>query len=395
MPASGRWRARWARAGGLGVRIGIPRERKPGEGRVAFLPDAVERLVGEGHHVVVERGAGAALGVPDDAYRAAGATLGTREETFGAVDLVCKVKEPVAEERRLLGPNQVLFGYLHLAADPELTRDLLAIGTTAIAFETVRGPGGSLPLLEPMSEIAGRLAILMGAEDLMRSTGRLLGGVVGVPPEKVVVIGAGSVGLAAAEWAAAMGARVVLVDVARSKLSGIRRAAGGGVETVLSTPPLLEDALRGASLVIGAALVPGGRAPKVVRRQHLALMAPGGVVVDVAIDQGGCVETARPTTHLDPTYQVDGIVHRCVTNLPGAVPATASTALSAALLPYVSAMARLGVARAVAEDPGLAAGVNLWRGHLVEPAVGRAHGFPTEDLAEVLEAEGAGARRGG
>lgn len=377
------------------MRIGVPAERKAGERRVALLPDAVARLVGEGHHVVVEAGAGEGAGVGDEDYRAAGASVGDRDEAFGAVDLVCKVKEPLPDERRLLGPDQVVFSYLHLAADPDLTRGLLAAGTTAIAFETVRGPGGSLPLLHPMSEIAGRLAVLMGAEDLMRRTGRLFGGVIGVPPAKVVVVGAGVVGVAAAEWAAAMGARVVLVDVARSQLSSARCVLGPGVETVLSTPPLVEDALRGASLVIGAALVPGEQAPKVIRRHHLALMAPGGVVVDVAIDQGGCVETARPTTHLEPTYEVDGIVHRCVTNLPGAAPGTASIALSAAVLPYVSAIARWGVPQALVEDPGLAAGVNVWRGRLVERAVGRAHGIPTEDLMQLLEAQETGARTGG
>lgn len=378
------------------MRIGVPAERKTGERRVALLPDAVARLVGEGHHVLVEAGAGEGARVGDEEYRTAGAWLGSRDEAFGAVDLVCKVKEPLPDERRLLGPGQVLFAYLYLAADAELTKDLMACGGVAIGFETVVGPDGGLPLLEPMSEVAGRLAILMGAQDLMRSTGRLLGGVAGVPPAKVVVIGAGTVGLAAAEAAAGLGARVVLVDVARGRLAVAARAVGLAVETVLSTPPLVEEALRGASLVVGAALTPGGRAPRVVTRAHLGLLEPGGVIVDVAINQGGCVETARPTTHDDPTYEVDGIVHRCVMNLPAAVPRTASTALSAAVLPYVSTIARRGVVGAVSEDRGLAAGVNVWRGHLVHEAVGRALGLPTERLVALLSGErvvaGAGER---
>ncbi|RMD46669.1 MAG: alanine dehydrogenase [Alphaproteobacteria bacterium] len=371
------------------MRVGCPREIKPQEFRVGMTPATVHELVAHGHEVMIETGAGEGAGFPDEAYRAQGARIAaSAEELFDWAEMIVKVKEPQAEERRRLRKGQVLFAYLHLAPDPEQTRDLLESGVTAIAYETVEDERGGLPLLAPMSEVAGRLAPQAGAWALQRANGGrgvLLGGVPGVPPADVVVIGGGHVGTNAARVAAGMGARVVVLDRSIPRLRQLDELFDGRLETRYASREATAAAVENADLVIGAVLVPGAAAPKLVRREQLARMRPGAVVVDVAIDQGGCFETSRPTTHADPIYEVDGIVHYCVANMPGAVPRTSTIALTNATMPYVIALADKGWRQALRDDPGLLAGLNVHAGLLTCAPVGEAQGIETIPPAEALE----------
>jgi alanine dehydrogenase len=366
------------------MKIAIAKETKPGERRVAFLPSEIAPLVADGNVVLVARGAGEGLRIDDDAYRAVGAVIEDQTNVFGTAELVVKVKEPQPEEFDLLRRETALFAYLHLAADRELTQALVRRNCLAIAFETVTDGMGRLPLLEPMSQVAGRLAVMQGAIDLMASTGILLAGITGNPRTKVVVIGAGTAGLAATATAVGMGAKVILLDVVRQRLSMAESMFGGGFETRLATRPLLEQSLSGAHLVIGAALMAGSKAPVILTRGMLGLLYPGAVAVDLAIDQGGCFEMSRVTTHEDPVFIVDGVLLRCVANVPAAAPLSASQALSTALLPYVSELARKGVRAAIRDNPGLGHGVNTLDGHLTNAGVADAHRLPFTPLPSLV-----------
>lgn len=361
------------------MRIGCPREIKPQEYRVGLTPAAVRELVAHGHEVLIEAGAGAGAGFDDDAYRAAGARIvETADEIFAEAEMIVKVKEPQAVERRKLRPGQVLFTYLHLAPDPEQTRDLLESGCTAIAYETVTDRNGGLPLLAPMSEVAGKLAPQMGAWALQKPNGGrgvLLGGVPGVGPAEVVVLGGGVVGTHAARVAAGMGAQVTVCDLSLPRMRALDDAFGALFRTRYASRENVEELVRRADMVIGAVLIPGAAAPKLVRRDQLATMKPGAVLVDVAIDQGGCFETSRPTTHDDPIYEVDGIVHYCVANMPGAVPRTSTIALGNATMPFVLALADKGWRKAMEEDEHLLNGLNVHAGKLTNYAVGKALGI--------------------
>jgi alanine dehydrogenase len=371
------------------VRIGVPREIKTDEHRVALTPAAVRELSEHEHDVLIEAGAGVDSGMPDDEYVAQGARiLPDADAVFAEAQLIVKVKEPMAEEVARLRPEHVLFTYLHLAPAPELTEALLASGATCIAYETVEDAHGRLPLLAPMSEIAGKLATQAGAFVLEKPSGGrgvLLGGVPGVAAANVIVIGGGHVGVNAARIAIGMGADVFVLDLSIDRLRELEVELGGRCSTVHSSTLAIEQLLPTADLVIGAVLVPGDRAPKVIRRSQLALMKRGAVLVDVAIDQGGCFETSRPTTHREPTFEIDGVTHYCVTNMPGAVPITATHALSNATLPYVLAIADLGVREAVARNPGLRKGVNVAGGRLTHPAVARAMDVEPTDVEAALE----------
>jgi len=371
------------------MRIGVPREIKTDEHRVSLTPAAVRELSEHGHEVLIEAGAGIDSGMPDDEYIAQGGhTVAGAEAVFNEAQLIVKVKEPMPEEVARLRPGHVLFTYLHLAPAPELTEGLLASGAICIAYETVVDAHGRLPLLAPMSEIAGKLASQAGAfmlEKQYGGRGVLLGGVPGVAAANVIVIGGGSVGVNAARIAIGLGADVFVLDLSIDRLRELEVELAGRCSTVHSSTLAIEQLLPTADLVIGAVLVPGDRAPKVIRRAQLALMKQGAVLVDVAIDQGGCFETSRPTTHRDPTFVVDGVTHYCVTNMPGAVPVTATHALSNATLPYVMAIADLGVRDAVASDPGLRKGVNVAGGRITHPAVARAMGVEYMDVEAALE----------
>ncbi len=368
--------------------IGVPKEIKVEEHRVGLTPESVRRLTELGHGVVVQAGAGDGIGAADADYRAAGAAIEAEAAAvFAAAELVVKVKEPLAVERRLLRPGQALFTYLHLAPDPEQARDLVASGCTAIAYETVTGAGGGLPLLAPMSEVAGRMAVQVAAQFLERPRGGrgvLLAGATGVPGADVLVLGAGVVGSNAASLALRMGARVTLLDRAEAPLRRLEKALGTELRTGLATPQAVESALRAADAVIGAALVPGALAPKLVTRAMLAAMRPRSVLVDVSIDQGGCFETSRPTTHADPVYAVDGILHYCVANMPGAVPRTSAYALNRVTLPYVEALAGKGIAAAMREDDGLRNGLNVHRGAVTRPEVAAALGLGYVEASRAL-----------
>lgn len=361
------------------MQIGVPKEIKVAERRVGLTPAGARECVAHGHAVLVEAGAGAAIGFPDEAYRAAGATvLESAERVWGEADLIIKVKEPQPVEWARLRPGQVLFAYLHLAPDRAQAEGLLASGAVAIAYETVTAPGGGLPLLAPMSEVAGRMAPLVGAQCLMLhngGSGVLLPGVPGVAPGRVVVLGGGMVGANAARVAAGMRAQVTVLDRNPRVLEALDAEFAGRVTTLHATREAIERAVAEADLFIGAVLVPGAAAPRLVTRRMVAAMRPGSVIVDVAIDQGGCVETARPTTHAAPTYIEEGVVHYCVTNMPGAVARTSTIALSNATLPYLLRLADLGWRRATEEDPHLAAGVNVAEGRIVHPAVAAALGL--------------------
>ena len=368
--------------------IGVPTEVKNNEHRVALTPAGAHQLVAAGHRVLVQRGAGEGSAIADDVYVAAGAEIApTAEDVWGSADLLCKVKEPVASEYGLLRRGMVLFTYLHLAADRACTDALLAAGTTSVAYETVQLPDGTLPLLAPMSEIAGRLSVQVGAYHLMRSAGGagvLLGGVPGVRPAKVVVIGAGVAGTHAAEIALGMRADVTVLDLSLPKLRNLDTTSGGRVRTLASSAYTLDAELLDADLVVGAVLVAGARAPRLVSDDLVGRMRPGSVLVDIAVDQGGCFESTRPTTHADPTFTVHGSVFYCVANMPGAVPVTATRALTNATLPYLSRLADLGWRGALAADPALAAGLTTHDGALLNEPVARAHGYTAEDPASLL-----------
>ena len=360
------------------MRIGVPRETKNREYRVSVTPAGVHRLVSSGHEVLVETGAGAGSALPDEQYVAAGARLVPDAATAWSAELVCKVKEPVAAEYGFLRDDLVLFTYLHLAADRPGTDALLAAGTTAIAYETVALPDGSLPLLAPMSEVAGRLAAQVGAYHLMKNEGGrgvLLGGVPGVAPAKVVVIGGGVVGRQAATVAVGMRADVTVLDVSAPRLREIDAEFGGRVRTLASSAWAVERELVDADLVVGAVLVPGAKAPHVVTNDLVARMRPGSVLVDVAVDQGGCFEDTHPTTHDDPTYRVHESVFYAVANMPGAVPVTSTVALTNVTAPYLAALADRGWQGALAADPALAAGLTTHAGELYSEPVARAHGL--------------------
>ena len=362
--------------------VGVPRETKRDEYRVALLPVGAEELVRAGHEVLVERSAGAGSGLPDDAYAAAGATLvDGPTEVFGRADLVVKVKEPQQAELGLIRRGQSLFTYFHFAADRALTEGFLATGATAVAYETLRDDRGRLPLLIPMSEVAGRMSIQEGAKFLERpqmGRGILLGGVPGVAPANVLVLGAGTVGANAAKVAAGFGASIALLDTSLERLRYLDDVTPANVDCLYSDRHTIRERLGWADLVIGSVLIPGARAPHLVERDDLKLMKPGAVIIDVAIDQGGCVATSRPTTHADPTYVVDDVVHYCVTNRPGAVGRTSTYALCNATLPYVIELAAGGVAAAATKSAAIRSAVNVFEGRLVQPAVAAAFGLPCE-----------------
>lgn len=361
------------------MKIGCPKEIKPQEFRVGLTPHAAREAVGHGHEVLVETGAGVGSGFADADYEAAGARIaGSAEEVFADAGMIVKVKEPQAVERKRLREGQLLFTYLHLAPDPEQTRDLLASGVTAIAYETVTDDRGGLPLLAPMSEVAGRLAPQVGAWTLQKANGGrgvLLGGVPGVGPAKVVVIGGGVVGTHAGRIAAGMGADVTVLDRSLPRLRYLDDVFGRAFKSVYASAGNTAELVAEADLVIGAVLIPGAAAPKLVSRAQLATMKPGAAIVDVAIDQGGCFETSHATTHQDPIYEVDGILHYCVANMPGAVARTSTIALGNATMPFLLALADKGWRRACEEDPHLLAGLNTHAGHLTYAAVGIALGI--------------------
>ena len=358
--------------------IGVPKETKVHEYRVGLVPASVRELTHLGHAVLVQSGAGAAIGFTDAAYEAAGARIAPdAASVFASAELVVKVKEPLTPEIAMLRPGQVLFTYLHLAPDPEQSKGLMASGATAIAYETVTDALGTLPLLAPMSEVAGRMAIQVGARCLEKENGGagiLLSGVPGVRGARVAIIGGGVVGSNAARIAAGMRARVTVFDRNLKRLDALDQEFDGRVATVYATFDSIEAAVLESDLVIGAVLVAGAAAPKLVSRATVARMRPGSVMVDVAIDQGGCFETSRPTTHADPTYVVDGVVHYCVTNMPGAVARTSAVALNNATLPFVIALASKGWRRAMAEDPHLLNGLSVHAGRITHPAVATALG---------------------
>ena len=362
------------------MRIGVPKEIKNHEYRVGLVPAGVRELVADGHEVFVQSTAGAGIGVDDAAYQAVGAKIvGTAAEVFSIADLIVKVKEPQLAECKMLRRNQTLFTYLHLAADAEQAKALMASGATAIAYETVTSPDGSLPLLTPMSEVAGRMSIQVGAASLQKANGGigvLLGGVPGVTPANVVVLGGGVSGTAAAEIAVGMRADVTVVDRSLKRLRQLDAQFNGGLKTVASTTEAIESLVTHADLVIGAVLIPGAAAPKLVTRAMVKKMKHGAVMVDISIDQGGCFETSRPTTHAEPTYVVDGVVHYCVTNMPGAVPRTSTFALTNATLPYVKALAGFGTQQALALDTHLVNGLNVHAGAITHEAVARDLGLP-------------------
>lgn len=358
------------------MRIGVPREIKKDERRVGLTPACVRELVTAGHTVVIETTAGSAAGFADADFEREGATVvAAPEDVFESAELIVKVKEPQHSEVALLTSRHLLFTYLHLAADRELAAGLAASGATCIAYETLEGDAGSLPLLAPMSEIAGRLATLLGVNLMLApegGNGRLLTGVPGAPAGRVVVIGGGVAGGQAAALAVGLGAQVTVLDRLLPRLRELDALFHGRAVTAFSTDHAIEEALAGANLVVGAVLIPGDHAPRIVRRGHLALLAPGAVLVDVAIDQGGCAETSRATTHTEPSYEVDGVRHAAVTNLPAAAPVTATHALTNATLPYVSRIAALGEADAVIADDMVRSGVNVAFGEITHPAVARA-----------------------
>jgi alanine dehydrogenase len=372
------------------MRIGVVKEIKPDEHRVALTPAGAVELRRRGHDVIVEEGAGAGSALPDAAYEAVGAEIGSVDEVWSTSDLVLKVKEPLPEEFGRLREGLVLFTYLHLAAEEDLTRALLESGAICIAYETVETDDRHLPLLAPMSEVAGRLATQMGAWALEKAQGGrgiLLGGVPGVPPAKVVVLGGGIVGYNAALIAVGMQADVWVLDKSVERMRDLEMMLDGRITLAMSTQLAIDDAVSGADLIVGAVLIPGARAPKLVTRDMLGALKQGAVLVDVSIDQGGCFQTSHPTTHSDPVFEVDGIVHYCVLNMPGAVPITSTYALTNVTLPYAELIADHGVREAIARSPALARGVNVFEGKLTYEAVAEAHGLDYSPLDEVLPLE--------
>jgi alanine dehydrogenase len=355
------------------LRIGTPKELKNREYRVGLTPQGAQELVRSGHSVFVETGAGEMVGFSDELYESAGCTISTNaDELFDSSDMIIKVKEPQPIEIARLQPRHTLFTYLHLAPDPEQTRGLLKSGATCIAYETVTDRFGRLPLLTPMSEVAGRLSVQAGAKYLeiaQGGSGTLLGGVTGVAPGKVLVIGGGVAGRNAAEMAVGLGANVTILDRSLDRLRELDAFFAGRARCLYSTSAAIEASLLTADLVVGAVLLPGSAAPKVVSAEQISMMKPGSVVVDIAIDQGGCFETSRPTTHDEPVYNVDGVCHYCVTNMPAAVARTSTIALSNATLPYAMALADLGTEQAVKTDPHLHAGINVAHGDIVHPEI--------------------------
>ncbi|MCT8331102.1 alanine dehydrogenase [Albidovulum sediminis] len=371
------------------MKIGCPKEIKPQEFRVGMTPNAAHEAVRNGHDVYIETNAGMGAGFTDADYVAAGAKiLGTAKEVFDTADMIVKVKEPQAGERKMLREGQILFTYLHLAPDPEQTHDLLKSGATCIAYETVTDRMGGLPLLAPMSEVAGRLAPQVGAWTLQKANGGrgvLLGGVPGVSPAKVLVIGGGVVGTHAAKIAAGMGADVTVLDRSIPRLRYLDDVFGGSFKNAYASAGNTIELARQADMIIGAVLIPGAAAPKLISRAQLSELKPGAALVDVAIDQGGCFETSRATTHQDPIYEVDGIMHYCVANMPGAVARTSTLALGNATMPFMLALANKGWKQACADDVHLLNGLNVHAGKLTYAAVGEALGLPTISAADALK----------
>ena len=372
------------------MRIGVPKEVKVHEYRVGLTPASVREAMLHGHEVTVQSTAGAAIGLEDEDYRAAGASVvGSAAEVFAFADMIVKVKEPQLQECELLREGQVLFTYLHLAADPAQARALQASGSIAIAYETVTDERGGLPLLAPMSDVAGRMSIQVGAHCLeleQGGRGALLGGVPGVAPAKVVVLGGGTVGTQAARMGIGLGAHVTVIDISLRRLHELDMLYGPTMNTLLATVDTIESQVLEADLVIGAVLVTGAAAPKLVRAEVVSRMKRGSVLVDVAIDQGGCFETSRPTSHAEPTYVVDGVIHYCVTNMPGAVARTSTFALNNATLPFVLMLADKNYVRALGDDPHLLAGLNVCGGHITHKAVARALGLPYTPPLTALDA---------
>jgi len=369
------------------VKIGVPKEIKTDEYRVALAPAGARELVQRGHDVVVEAGAGNGSAFSDSVYKSAGARIASVDDVWTDSELLLKVKEPVKAEYGRLREGVVLFTYLHIAADEPLTRALVDSGITAVAYETVETDSGALPLLAPMSEIAGRLAAQAGAyflEKPLGGRGLLLGGVPGVAPGRVVIIGGGMVGYNAAVIALGLGASVSILERSLDRMRHLEEVLSGRVSLVMSSTLQIEESVREADVVIGAVLIPGARAPKLITREMVAGMKEGAVLADVAIDQGGCAETSRPTTHSEPVYTVEGVTHYCVANMPGAVPITSTKALTNATLPYVEAIADHGLAEAVARDEALARGVNVLDGKVTYEAVADAHGLDYRPLEDVL-----------
>jgi alanine dehydrogenase len=367
--------------------IGVPREIKTNENRIALVPAGAEALVSAGHQVLVERGAGAGSGFTDEQFEAVGATLHDVEEVWSRAEMIMKVKEPIPVEYARTRSDQLLFTYFHFAADERLTRGMIEAGAACIAYETVQLPSGELPLLTPMSEVAGRMAIQAGAKYLEKyygGRGMLLGGVPGVPPASVVVIGGGVVGTHAAKMAAGLGARVTILDVSLERLRYLSDVMPANVQMVYSNRHNLLEQLELADLVVGAVLLPGAKAPNLVKREDLARMKNGSVIVDVAVDQGGCVETIRPTTHEDPIYEIDGVIHYGVANMPGGVPRTSTLALTNATFPYAQRLARLGWREACRRDPALALGLNVVGGRVTYPGVAEAFGLEHVPVEQVL-----------
>ena len=368
--------------------IGVPKEVKNNEYRVGMTPAGVRELVVLGHEVIVETDAGAAIGLSDDLYRQAGAKiLATAKEIFAVAEMIIKVKEPQPHERKMLRPQQVLFTYLHLAPDYQQTKDLVESGAICIAYETVTDAYGGLPLLSPMSEVAGRMAVQAGAhalENTQGGMGVLLGGVPGVAPANVVVLGGGVVGINAARVAMGMGADVTIIDKSLARLKSLDEQFGPRLKTLYSTTEMLERAVFCADMVIGAVLVPGATAPKLVTRKMLIKMKQGAVMIDVAIDQGGCFESSHPTTHDEPTYIEEGIIHYCVANMPGGVAQTSTFALTNASLPFIIELANKGIDVALLENEYLRNGLNIYQGKVTYQAVAAAHSYPYQSAVKLL-----------
>jgi len=368
--------------------IGVPKEIKNHEYRVGLTPESVSELVSGGHEVVVETGAGLGIGADDEAYVSSGARMaGSAAEVFQSADMIVKVKEPQPVETAMLRPGQILFTYLHLAPDPVQTKALIESKATCIAYETVTAPNGSLPLLKPMSQVAGRMSIQAGAcalEKAQGGRGVLLGGVPGVSPARVVVIGGGVVGFNAAQMAVGLGADVTILDRDADVLEGLAKHFEASAKTAFSTRTRLLDLLEDADLVVGAVLIPGATAPKLLKREDLSIMRKGSVLVDVAIDQGGCFETSRATSHAEPTYEVDGIVHYCVANMPGGVANTSTYALNNVTLPFAMQIANNGWKSALAANPHLLQGLNVWDGNVTNEPVAKALGYDYIDPSQAL-----------
>jgi alanine dehydrogenase len=368
--------------------IGVPKEVKDNEHRVGLVPAGVKGLTDAGHTVYFQAQAGLGSGISDHDYVEAGGVLSkTSDEVWSKAEMIIKVKEPITEEYPKLREQQILFTYLHLAPLPELTQLLLAKKITGIAYETIREPDGSLPLLTPMSEVAGRMAIQVGAQYLERNQGGrgiLLGGVPGVPPAQVVILGGGVVGLNAAKIALGMGAHVTILDNNLNKLRYLDDIFLGRVATLASNTVTISHSIRKADLLVGAVLIPGASAPKLVTRPMIATMKKGAVIVDVAVDQGGCIETTHPTTHSNPTFVIDGVVHYCVANMPGAVPRTSTFALTNATLPYALKLANLGLKKAASLDPGLGEGLNVYQGHVTYRGVAESLNLEYKSVKELL-----------